>query len=1330
MRRLSRNGRDPQGPQSLYLAVSAYVKSCSIVTLLRIDVLVALCESNMETEEQVLVFYVNGRRQEVKNLDVDLTLVSYLRDVMLLRGTKVGCGGGDCGSCTVTISRFVDDSEVPEHTAASACLTRVASLHETAVTTVEGLGNPRDGLHPVQERIYKAHGSQCGFCTPGMVMAMSSRLRQDEVVDIEDVERCLQGNLCRCTGYRPILEAFETFCSKRKDNGTPAKAKNEEILKVDIDDFKPYSGNDDPEMPPELKVSSKKLLKLKNSSSSKLWYRPTTLQQLSDLQKELAAFHIYGGGTAFYMDPADFAPVIQIGAVKELQGVTSSNGFLKVGSAMTLTRLERELVHHPSSSIARALLKALRTLGSPQVRGAATVGGSLMWGNIAVSDLIPIYMATGCRVKFQTDQAEQIVTYDNNFDSRSLPKKAIVVALLIPVPQPGFCTYFFRQAKRKEFCLPIANGCIHVRITNDVISEIKVAFGGAESTLPGSGWYPPRLATALQTVLEGKTMEEAREMELDDIIPHGIGFSQSAPGDLTEYRRNMLLQFVYRFLYGHIEEEPEVTARKSTVTCQKIDPNLDPVTRPIPNMWAAEQASGTAIYVDDIKPLPDEVQIVLIQSAEAHAKIKRINYSDVLKAEGVIGIVTKDDLDGERNLFGAVVDDETVFAGEEVLYYGQVIAGIVCTSLKAGRNARKLLRLEYEALPAILSINQAIEKGKRVTDVLRLKKYQGPIRRDKIHNIRGSIHVGGQEHFYLEPHASLVIPTGEKDELTVFTNNQHPRAVQEKVARLLELPMHKVSVKTKRLGGAFGGKSRLHNVLIAAIAAWKFRRPARLTFTRRDDIVLTGHRHELKVDYDVDFDEVGWVLRADFNCFLNAGISQDLSHPWGCFLLNRLDGGYTLRNFSGEATGVFTNTPSNTAMRGFGGPEGQFVIDSIMEQIAHTLKMDPTYVREINLTRDNDVTHTGDTVFKDVTLEQCWHECKRKSDYEGKREQVERFNDANYPVKRGLCMVPLKFGCTTANKTLMQGGALVQIFTDGSVHVAHGGVEMGQGLHTKMIQVASKALGVPHEIIHLTETSTHSVPNTTETGGSTGTDLNGLAVIDACETLNKRLKSYRKPEKSWKEAITDAYTDRVNLSSVGFFDWSRVDYDFESNKGNFSDYWTYGAGCVQVEVNCLSGDVTVVSADLVLDLGKALNPAIDIGQIEGAFMQGLGYATTEQLLHHSKSGRLLTTCPATYHVPTVCDVPRELNITLLRNEKPVHGAVFSAKGIGEPALGLGSTGVALAVRDAVASYRKERGNTDWFHIGLPNTVDKIAAAAREDFFQELFEDETKLAMEM
>lgn len=751
----------------------------------------------------------------------------------------------------------------------------------------------------------------------------------------------------------------------------------------------------------------------------------------------------------------------------------------------------------------------------------------------------------------------------------------------------------------------------------------------------------------------------------------------------------------------------------------------DPVGRALWHRSALSHATGEAVYCDDFPHTDGELFLSMVTSTRAHAKITHIDVSGALSMPGVVDVFTADDIPGQKFRSFAGIKEE-LMAGEEVTCVGQMICGVVADTKQHAKLAARALRISYEDLPdPIFTVEEAVQKHSFFLPQRKLEKgdVSGAFQEaDQVHE--GEIRLGGQEHFYMETQSMLVIPVGEEKEMKVFVSTQHPTMAQEAVAETLGIPSNRVSSHVKRVGGAFGGKVTKTSILVSltALAAWRTGRPVRCVLERGDDMLITGARHPVLGKYKVGFMKDGRITAADVQYYANAGNTADESVLVAEKILLHMDNSYNIPNLRGQSSACKTNLPSNTAFRGFGVPQSMLVMENIINDVALILGRPAEEIREKNLYKEPSLTHYK-MEFDPENLLRCWTECKERSELERRRLSIAQFNQQNRWKKRGISMIPIKYGIGFAEGFLNQAAALVHIYKDGSVLVSHGGTEMGQGIHTKIQQVASRELNVPLSLIHITETATSSVPNTCPSAASFGTDANGMAVKDACETLFKRLEPIRKqdPNGTWKSWISKAFFDKISLSATGYYRGQDLYMDWEKQEGWPYAYFTYAACCSEVELDCLTGEYRTIRTDLVADIGRSINPSVDIGQIEGAFMQGLGLYTMEEL-KFSPSGVLYTRGPGQYKIPAVCDVPLQFNVYLLSGSHNPH-AIYSSKGIGEPTLFLGSS-VFFALKEAVAAARSDSGLSGPFPLHSPATPERACSACSTRFTQMIPEAET------
>ncbi|MDH0624636.1 xanthine dehydrogenase molybdopterin binding subunit [Pseudomonas chengduensis] len=730
------------------------------------------------------------------------------------------------------------------------------------------------------------------------------------------------------------------------------------------------------------------------------------------------------------------------------------------------------------------------------------------------------------------------------------------------------------------------------------------------------------------------------------------------------------------------------------------------VGRSVKHESADKHVSGEAVYVDDRLEFPNQLHVYARQSDRAHARILRIDTRPCYEFPGVAIAITKDDVPGQLDI-GPVVAGDPLLADGKVEYVGQVVLAVAADSLETARKAAMAAIVEYEDLEPVLDVVEAYRKKHFVlaSHTHRIGDSASQLA-SAPRRLKGTLHIGGQEHFYLETQISSVMPT-EDGGMLVYTSTQNPTEVQKLVAEVLGVPMNKIVIDMRRMGGGFGGKETqaAGPACLCAVIAHLTGRPTKMRLPRMEDMSMTGKRHPFYVEYDVGFDDDGLLHGIEMDLAGNCGYSPDLSGSIVDRAMFHSDNAYFLGNATINGHRCKTNTASNTAYRGFGGPQGMVAIEEVMDAVARSLGKDPLEVRKLNYygKTERNVTHYHQTVEHNV-IHEMTAELEQSCEYAKRREEIRAFNAKSPVLKKGLAMTPVKFGISFTATFLNQAGALIHIYTDGSIHLNHGGTEMGQGLNTKVAQVVAEVFQVDIERIQITATNTDKVPNTSPTAASSGADLNGMAAKNAAETIKQRLVDFlvreykvtpedvefrngqvrvREHFLSFEEIIQKAYFGQVSLSSTGFYRTPKIYYDRDKAAGRPFYYYAYGVACVEVLVDTLTGEYRMLRGDILHDVGDSLNPAIDIGQVEGAFVQGMGWLTMEELVWNAK-GKLMTNGPASYKIPAIADMPIDLRVKLVENRKNPEDTVFHSKAVGEPPFMLGIAAW-CALKDAVAS---------------------------------------------
>ncbi len=722
---------------------------------------------------------------------------------------------------------------------------------------------------------------------------------------------------------------------------------------------------------------------------------------------------------------------------------------------------------------------------------------------------------------------------------------------------------------------------------------------------------------------------------------------------------------------------------------------------------AVFHVQGSATYVDDVTEPIGLVHVAPGYASASSGKITSIDLDSVRRAEGVITVLTASDIKGVNDCSPAMGDD-LILAQDEVFFHGQVVFAVVASSRTAARKAVKLGSIEIESLAPSVTIAQA-----RQSDETVLPPYQ--FRRGEVeeqiataqHNIKNKIDIGGQEHFYLEGQVAMATPQ-EGGGMHVLSSTQHPSEVQHCVARMLDVDEANVVCEVRRMGGAFGGKESqaAQWAALAALAARKTGKPAKMRLDRDDDMIMTGKRHDFQVEYEAGFNDKGILSAIKSDLYARCGCSADLSLGVNDRAMFHADNAYYYPSLEITSHRLKTNTVSNTAFRGFGGPQGMVFAERMMDEIACRLKLDPLDVRKRNLyAKGRDVTPYNMQITDNISLAMI-RSLEKSSNYRTRRKVIKKFNRENTILKKGIALTPVKFGISFTLIHLNQAGALVHVYTDGSVQVNHGGTEMGQGLYTKVASVVANEFGIPAAKVKITATTTEKVPNAAPTAASAGSDLNGMAAQNACIIIKKRLATLAAQKFDCKvtelefadgvvtgagrsiafaELAKQAFLERISLSSTGFYATPKISWDRENVAGTPFFYFSYGASCSEVTIDTMTGEMRVDQVDIVHDVGKSLNPAIDIGQIEGGFVQGMGWLTTEELVYNEQ-GRLTTHAPSTYKIPTATDIPEKFNVELWPSKGNKAATIYRSKAVGEPPVML-ALSVFSAIFDAIASLK-------------------------------------------
>ncbi|HEY9731963.1 MAG TPA: molybdopterin cofactor-binding domain-containing protein [Drouetiella sp.] len=1361
-----------------------------------------------ESYSHELIFWLNGEKVEILNPDPTVSLSDYLHEIGLT-GTKVGCGQGGCGACTVMLSHRDRKTGEAVHRPINSCLKPLCAVDGCVVTTTEGIGNVHDGLDPAQHCIAMNNGTQCGFCTPGFVMNTHAYLQQHPEAKVEDLEKIFGGNLCRCTGYRPILTGvrtlacdYEASCDKSQkclvDPSFEVKVRDD-LAKIDLDKTPAF------DLPPRL---------VHFFGKGRDWYRPNTLQEVMRIKKAgteqsgRGSVRLVFGNTASGIYPNEKPRIfIDISRIDELTALTETESGITVGASTPIQdllefadRVAKKVGHDKGKGL-EALVYHGQFIAGLQVRSAGSVAGNIFitrdhasQGGAFPSDLFTAMATLGTKVTIASEKyggQKQFLLIDMP-PTEQLPEDAIIVSFEIPFTDKSEYVQTYRIARRPQMAHPIVNAGFRIRLNADGTVEpgqVTIIYGGLatmihravkfEEKFYGKAWN----AETLNAVLP-ELQKEVKE----------ITVTMDEEGLTNEYRMQLAETFFYKF-YLHVANELDPRALKpELVSAANHDiralshgvqeyteyPEMFPLTQPIIKQAAFVQASGEIRYVQDVALPTNGLHAAMVKSTRPHAKFtftKNTQGLEPLKEllrkqfPGFKELITREDVpECGTNLVG-LGDDDPVFSDGVVTSVGAPIALALAETIQCAREAAEFVEKEciaYEDLPAVITLADAVKADTAMPMILKSADPDEDINQriptieregsnqdwlnDPLKPMPGTsvatgiIRTPATAHFYLETNCALAIP-GPYNRMTVHSSTQNPNGTQSTVARALGVSLNQINVMIEQIGGGFGGKQHRANIVAAqaAVAAYKLNRPVRLLFDRATDMQMIGKHHPYEADYYVAYRDDGKIegMRLDFRN--DAGDTYDCSFAVLDLSLLTADGCYMIDTLQANGTCYRTNKTSNTAFRTFGVAQMWTILESVIERVAFELTrklgrtVRPEEIREKNMYRDgtpkeHDKTHFGQEL-DFLNIREIWNELKKTSDFEKRADAVAEFNKKNRWRKRGIVMMPQKHGIafTEPRGSLNSASALINVnMADGSVMIHHGAVEMGQGIHTKIGQLAANVLGIPLELIHVNGNNSDVITNCPATAASTGFDLNGGAVEKACKVLRTRLEEfcvtmeqYLPHERiedwrtnwgeKWKEIVFKAWYHRVNLAAAELY--KTPHYKGPSNrnpKGKPFLYFSLGATVIEVEIDVLTGEFKIPRADVVMDGCKSPNAAIDIGQLEGGYVQGIGMATTEELVY-DHDGRLVTDNIWSYKPPCTKTIPIDFRARLHpvneeRNSQErlaEKQAIKSTKAFTESSLTLGCA-VYFALIHAIKDARKEQlGTNEWIDMDLPLTCQRI-----------------------
>ncbi|KAF8690688.1 hypothetical protein HU200_041063 [Digitaria exilis] len=1283
-----------------------------------------------------VVFALNGRRYEVAGADPSTRLLEFIRTQTPFKGTKLGCGEGGCGACVVLIAKYNPKTDEVTEFTASSCLTLLYSINFCSVITTEGLGNTRDGFHAVQKRMSGFHASQCGFCTPGMCMSIfTSLINADKSkgpeppkgfskLKVSEAEKAFSGNLCRCTGYRPIIDACKSFASD-----------------VDLEDLGlNIFWNKDDKNPDEIKSSQDHPNVDSIAPPREGWYHPTSIQEYYELINSCIlddSVKVIVGNTSSgipgYKDEDLYNKYIDIGGIPELSNIVKIESGFEIGASTTISRTieilkqECESVSSPNGSMVfRKLADHMSKVATPFVRNTASIGGNIILAQKYPfpSDIVTILLGAGATVCLQVVVERRQITLEEFLEQPPLDPTTLLLSIFIPhwisdnQTEKTLLFETYRAAPRPlgnavsyVNCAFLGHASVDQQSDTLVLSNLHLAFGayGTEHAIR---------AKKVEKFLTGKSLTALSVLGAIKLLRQTI-----VPMEGTshpEYRVSTAVGFLFSFLSPLAKGIPQpgkaltngsadstdtdyvskvpLPSRRETIS----NTDYKPVGEPIKKYGVELQASGEAVYVDDIPAPKNCLYGEFIYSTKPFAYVKSIKFKSSLASEKIINVVSAKDIpSGGENIGSSFIfGDEQLFGYPIAEYAGQALGIVIAETQRYAVMAAKQVIVEYDTeglSPPILTVEQAVENSSyfsvpseyypnEVGDVSK-----GMAEAD--HKIPAAeVKFASEYYFYMEPQTALAIPD-EDNTLIVYSSSQYPEFAQSVIARCLGIPFSNVRVITRRVGGGFGGKAlrSFQVATAAALCAYKLKRPVRMYLNRNTDMVMIGGRHPVKAHYSVGFKSDGKITALHLDLLINAGISEDASPTIPRTIISSVKK-YNWGALSFDIKLCRTNNTSKSIMRAPGDTQGSLIADAIIEHVASVLSLDANSVREKNF-------HTYNTLqlfYPDsageastYTLYSIFDRLVSTSSYFDRAESIKQFNSSNKWRKRGISCVPLIFKVEPR-----AAPGRVSVLNDGSIVVEVGGIEIGQGLWTKVQQMTAFALGQlwPNggegllERVRVLQADTLNLIQGGFTAGSTTSESSCAATMQACNLLVDRLKpvlnrlQQQSKDVSWDTLISQASEENVNLSASAYWVPGQ-----DSNK-----YLNYGAGISEVEIDLLTGAITLLRGDLVYDCGKSLNPAVDLGQIEGSFIQGIGFFIYEEYITNS-DGLMISNSTWDYKIPSVDIIPKQFNAEVL-NTGYHKNRVLSSKASGEPALVLASS-VHCALREAIKAARKEFSNS-------------------------------------
>ncbi|KAF6204371.1 hypothetical protein GE061_002712 [Apolygus lucorum] len=1267
----------------------------------------SVLEENLSRYSNEVELTINGKPYKIAaDMSADTSLNAFIREHAHLKGTKFMCLEGGCGACIVSVKSVHPKSGKEETYSVNSCLVPIFACHGWSVTTIEGIGNKSAGYHKIQKRLASSNGTQCGYCSPGMVMNMYSLLEKNPELTMKEIENSFGGNICRCTGYRPILDGFkslaidapEELCKKLEDieDLVCPKSANRNLCDGAVCASR-CCGKSKPVLP-----SKSVVVRMENGTT---WYRPISVKEICEVFDMIGdqSYRFVAGhtGQGVYRITKKPDVYIDLNGVPELHETQVSSEGITLGGNVNLTQameLFRNVAKEQPSkfSYCKTLSDHIDLIANVPVRNIGTIAGNLSLKHDYEefpSDMFLMLTMVGAELIISDSTGVDKSVGLTEYLSMDMNKKIISKIVLPVLDNNDYICSSYKIMPRAQNAHAYVNAGFLFKLDKSnftVMEKPNIVFGGISSKFVH--------ASKTERFLQGKqlmdttVLSEALQTLEDELRPDHI-----LPDAEPKFRKGLAVALLYKFVLSvNPAKVSERNKSGGTVFNRQVssakqdfdtDEKLWPLNKPIPKIEAVIQCAGEAEYANDLHHINGQLWGQLVLCNRANATIKNIDSSEAMKLPGVVAFFTAKDIPGLNSFVlpnDFHLELEAVFVDSVTAYSGQAVGIIVAETHAVAVEASKKVQITYSNIVTpMVDMRQIIKNNvkDRIKEFMKLTPTTQ--KKDIKYKLKGIWYPKAQYHFTMEPQTCVVVPN--EDNLDVYPSSQWPSSVQEMIGLALNLPENRINVRVKRIGGGYGSKiDRANHIAVAtALAAHKLHRPVRTVLLMEHNMNWAGKRTPTMCEYEVDVDDSGVIQYMDAKMYHDDGHSPNAFNI--AMAMHHLAGPYDISTWNVKGYGVKTDTACNCFCRAPGSVEAISFVENVMEHIAKVVKKDPLEVKFANMKPE-------ETFLKDLALE-----TKKIANWDERMEKIKIFNEENRWRKRGMSLVTMKYPFMY----LGNYHAMVTIYgLDGSVAVAHGGVEMGQGINTKAAQVAAHVLGVDLDSVTIKPTRDYTSPNNAPTGASLGSECVAYAVKVCCDELNKRLEPIKKElgeKATWRDICNKAYMTGVNMNYSHM--WSTAD--------GTQNYDIYGVTVSEVEVDVLTGAYQIVRVDLMEDCGQSMSPEVDIGQAEGAFIMGLGYFMTEEITFDPDTGSMLNHRTWTYKPPGAKDIPGDFRVYFKKNAPNPFG-ILKSKATGEPPLCM-SASVAFAVREAVMAARKDAGKTDedWVDMDLPYTVERI-----------------------